>query len=838
MANNKGKVENIHDLLPKHLNSRTNTNWKALVEALGEQDQVTADLVSEIRKQFFIKTASRPYIDRLASNHKISRPKFVGMDDTSFKQYIPVLSYKPKQVKLIIDQLLDIFFFKESTTAFITSQGIEPYDLNNGWELEFSIDENNLERIVFNTADFTNISSASANEIAAAYNRQAKYSYATAEYDSITKNTYVKVFTNTVGSKGSIRILGGRANIALKFNGFLTTAGNGSNTQWTVTKIGEDVYFQHTAGTAPGIDKLNIGDIVIIDIVGNTGSFEILEVDIPNNRIKFKNLFATVGVFTQTNSDQIKFIRPKKNVAFLNAKRAISWETSPSEIVVEMPTSPPVVKRSLKGSAHLNGVFSIMSSRDSNTSLTVSDATGFPNSGTFFVERVNDILHRILTPSEDETVEYVSNSRLISSIERYEYTSRTVLTTTGDIIEGQTQITNLASVAGLAIGQEISMVGVPPYAKVTSIAGFTANISVPATATSSGTAVSFLGNQLTGVSPNLPVASSLNQYTLSSQVRSANVVTNTTIGSHNYVVGDRAIITGSAGINTVTATGDIAINSNQILNISSVSGLAPDMLISGPGIPTGTKIVSIVGLTITMSEIATSTTVGATINFREDINGTFYITSTPTANTFTYTLIGANGTAVTPGTSRVEKMGMATSGSKIFIIDSSSNDVSRISGPYMWDETAPFVLSSHIGETAANIQAGKIIRLLDLGTNDIPSEGGYIVFDYGLETQEGPIRYLYKPTDNTIAIDPSYTFKHTHASGSLIVMINRSGPHSVSTSGKEYSAYITDPSAARVVLQELIRSVKSAGIFVNFLVRYPENLYATIDCYNSGIDPG
>ena len=118
------------------------------------------------------------------------------------------------------------------------------------------------------------------------------------------------------------------------------------------------------------------------------------------------------------------------------------------------------------------------------------------------------------------------------------------------------------------------------------------------------------------------------------------------------------------------------------------------------------------------------------------------------------------------------------------------------------------------------------------------AEGGYIIFDYGRNTQEGPVRYLYKPTDNTIALDPSYTFKYSHAVGSPIVAISRRGPHQMSGKATEYPAYITDPSEARFVLQELIRSVKSAGIFVNFLVRYPEQLYATLDVYQSGIDPG
>ena len=125
-----------------------------------------------------------------------------------------------------------------------------------------------------------------------------------------------------------------------------------------------------------------------------------------------------------------------------------------------------------------------------------------------------------------------------------------------------------------------------------------------------------------------------------------------------------------------------------------------------------------------------------------------------------------------------------------------------------------------------------------MNNNDIPLEGGYLIFDYGLNTQEGPVRYLYKPNDNTIAIDPSYTFKYNHINGSSVILIGTMGPHQITSYGSEYAPYITDPSQARIVLEDLILQVKSAGIFVNFLIRYPEQLYATLDVYSSGIDPG
>ena len=320
MADNKTKVDRLNDLLPKHLNTRTNVNWKGMLEAIGGADQVTADLVAEVRKQFFVKTASRPYIDRLAANNRISRPRLVGMSDTSFRDYIPVLSYKPKQVKLIIDALLDIFFFKESTTAFVMSSNSSPFAFQDGWELEYKVDGIYQEKITFKTSDFTNISAATADEIVAAFNRQAKYSYATNYYDSITKRSFIRIFTKTVGSKGSLEITGGRANIALHLNGFIETAGTGSNTQWTVTKVGDVTTFKHTGGASPGIDKLQEGDILISDLLNNQGSFVITDVDISNDQITFKNLFSTAGVFTQLSSSETKFIRPDKYVAYKSSR--------------------------------------------------------------------------------------------------------------------------------------------------------------------------------------------------------------------------------------------------------------------------------------------------------------------------------------------------------------------------------------------------------------------------------------------------------------------------------------------------------------------------------------
>jgi hypothetical protein len=827
---NRNKIDRLHDLLPRHLNTRGNVNWTGLLDAIGEQDQTTSNLIAEVRKQFFVKTANRPYLDRLAANNKIARPRLVGMNDTSFRDYIPVLSYKPKQVKLIIDALLDIFFFKESTTAYITTQNTQPYTLQDGWELELLIDGLNSERIVFNTANFTNIAAATADEIVGAYNKQAKYSYATAFYDSISKQNYIRIFTATIGSKGSIQITGGRANISLRLDGFIDNAGQGADTQWTVSRIGDTTTFQHVGGTAPGLNQLQVGDLMIISgISGNIGTFSITAVDLQNSALKFINLFSTAGTYTQTSSNDVKFCQSSKFTAFINPKRAITWETSPGEITVEMPTTPPVVKRSLKGSTHLNGAFSLMTNRNSGSSLTVASAVGFPKQGTFIIEPLSTISTLLETSSGSQLISNESSGRLSSNLQKYSYTSRIVQTTTGTSTTGSNQIT-VASVAGLSNGLSIFMSGLREDAVIVNIVGLVITSSVAATTGSAGT-VEFGGSTLIGVSPTLPVTSALNQLTPTSISRAGGVVTVNTASAHGYLAGETAIMSGNSGIVNINIIGDIATASSNITNIISTVGVYVGQLVNHAAFPLNTVVTAIISPTqIAVSGLATATAAGATIPLNENLNGSFSITSA-TSTQFTYFAWGANGSPAVVGTCRVERLGLANSGSKIILVDAQLAKNTRITGTYQWDTAAAFVLSDATSVTSDRIRAGTIVRLLNIGTNSIPATAGTLIFDYGLATQEGPVKYLYKPAPTIVAIDPSYVFQKDHSIGSAVVALNHLGPHVMSNNSAEYGSYITDPSEARVILEDLIRSVKSAGIFVNFLVRYPEQIYGVFDSY-------
>jgi len=701
MTENKNKKDRLHEQMNPYFNTRHNPNWKALIDTIGDSDQDIADLIYEVRKQFFISTSNRPYIDRLASNLNVSRPKIVGMDDTTMRRYVPILAYQPKQVKLIMDQLLDIFFFREATTAFLETSVPEPYFIKDGWELEYKVDIDKDEKIVFPAVDFTDPNEAKAEEIVSILNRQAKHSFAVVFDNRIQKKKYIRIFTKTVGSKGSIEIRGGRANISLKTHGLIDGSGSGNTTEWNIEKIGDTTTFTYTGGDNPNLNLVQVGDIAIIDMPGNSGSFSVQNIDLFTGSFSFENLFSTQGNFSHLSTPgyYVRFFRPERNVVYTRNNRSAVWEVAPGEIIIEMPATPPVVRRELSGSAHINGLSKIMTNINSETSIDLEDASEWPNAGQFVIEPTEEIQTHIKTSTED----YVSAQKIEGRFDivekRFSYTSKT-------------------------------------------------------------------GNTLNGISPNIPLVSGVYELEIAS------------------------ISKDSDSTVTVDLVNPFPVH-KECIYIYDTGGVSLD--------------------------------------------GTFEVTEVISPTRFKYRNIGPVE-AGTSGFVRIERIGLKNSGSIVHLTSARLN--TGIFGPTLWNTRAPFILSSYTCQSLVDIKAGNIVLNLQVTSpNSIPNERGFLIFDYGLETQEGPVRYMYKASDSVIALDPSYVFQFDHSPGSGVTAIRRKGAHVMSGRGTEYAFYTSDPSAARRVLQELIKEVKSVGTFLKFIVRYPVNYYNEFDLYAATDDP-
>lgn len=949
MASKKTRVDNIHDQMPKLYNTRDNDNWKALVESLGDVDQQTLDLIESVRQQFFVKTASRPYLDRLGTANLVQRPRFVGMDDPTFRDFIPVMSYQPKQVKLIMDKLLDIFFFKESTTSFISSGLTAPFNLEDEWELEYDVDNFAQERIEFRSEEFTDINNASADEVVAAINRQSTNSYAIAFENSITKLVNIRIFTKTVGSKGSIKVTGGKANIGLQFDGYNTGAGNGVATEWNIDKVGDTVTMTYTGtGGTPNINQLQVGDVVIITRSGNDGSFVLTSVDPTNNKIQYVNLFATNETFTQSATDDVKFMTPTEANVYLRDRRAIVWEIKPGEIIVEMPPTPPVVQRRRIGSAHINGIESLVSSTTSTTSLELSNPDKFPDTGgRFFFIPLNEI--QTYHPIDSATDIHQFNSKLSSDLPVYTYASKvgselqgisptlptSAIPTSINLVSANRNNNNLLTVTTstphdfnigeYAIIEDVvyptplsystDFDGIDDFSIVTSPnAAITSNITnklsvfnwIKSTG-SAGTAAFFNhwdgGNQkwyigqVSGGDLEIILSSNGSALTkrysipagfgaLDGSWRHVGFTYDGTQASANQL---KIYLDGVDITSSVTKLGDSNL-STLFQPASDYFALGASVSASMPGridepcmfnepltgtevlelynsgnvldLTTHSKFANLVGWwsmgdgdtfptisdktangnDFTMTNMDAGDFVldspGGTPLTGLDVDGAWKITAINSTTEFEcYSFSGPFGArSSTGGTVRVERVGVAESGSRVILTTAQIEE--GLEGPYLWDENSDFVLSGLTTDLTAQIKAGTTQRNIQVDPNDIPNESGRLIFDFGTEKQEGPVRYFFKPSSTSLALDPSYVFQYTHNVESSVTMIRRRGGIKFDGLGSEYAGYITDPAAAREVLQELMEEVKSVGIFINFLVRYPEQFYATLDVYRSGVDPG
>jgi hypothetical protein len=218
-----------------------------------------------------------------------------------------------------------------------------------------------------------------------------------------------------------------------------------------------------------------------------------------------------------------------------------------------------------------------------------------------------------------------------------------------------------------------------------------------------------------------------------------------------------------------------------------------------------------------------------------NFNGTWNTSKILSETSFEFRNIGGNDTG-SGGFIRSEYMGLLNSGSKVYLM--SSIIETDVFGPYVYEFKGQYVLSSYVGTLNQDIVAGNVYFNLEIDeVNNIPAEPSIIYINYGLSNQEGPIRVLSKPTDKLLFTDPSYIFTKNHSIGSQITVIRRKGAIVLDPNGSDFAAYITDPQQVRIILQKLIESVKSAGTYLNYIVRFPNVLYSDFDLYKETEDP-
>jgi hypothetical protein len=146
-------------------------------------------------------------------------------------------------------------------------------------------------------------------------------------------------------------------------------------------------------------------------------------------------------------------------------------------------------------------------------------------------------------------------------------------------------------------------------------------------------------------------------------------------------------------------------------------------------------------------------------------------------------------------------------------------------GSYLYDPQGMYYrfLPSSIGCLSTSQvlkgESGTILSVNDATGFD--PNGGYLVFDYGTGNIEGPLKYLAL-SGNQIVIDPSYTFQKTHQLSSTVRYVKQLEQFAPDENGKQYQPFVTGTSLARDSFFEILKSVVSAGVFIQQDVLFPE----------------
>jgi hypothetical protein len=199
--------------------------------------------------------------------------------------------------------------------------------------------------------------------------------------------------------------------------------------------------------------------------------------------------------------------------------------------------------------------------------------------------------------------------------------STTITTFNGILTSGKTGITNVPSIAGLALGQPLTAgTGIPVGTTITAMSGTTGAYTITMSQSANASSTVSTTGAVTSGSTTIANVQSISGMIIGQTITGAGIPTNpsptiTAVG----VTAPYTITMSKAANATPTITTFSAITtagSNQLTNVvtaingSSLSGLVVGQPIIGPGIPTGTTITflgTVAPFTVGMSQAATVT---------------------------------------------------------------------------------------------------------------------------------------------------------------------------------------------------------------------------------------
>jgi hypothetical protein len=147
--------------------------------------------------------------------------------------------------------------------------------------------------------------------------------------------------------------------------------------------------------------------------------------------------------------------------------------------------------------------------------------------------------------------------------------------------------------------------------------------------------------------------------------------------------------------------------------------------------------------------------------------------------------------------------------------------VKNYPGSFFKDTSLPYNVRSLRGILGQNVVAGEIITALTMQeASNIPNEEGYLIFNLSKTNEEAMIKYIGRPNNSTLLLDPVYSFLQDHVIGEPINVLHvpKVAPD---IDGSDYGIYTVGVTAARILAQQIIQSIVASGVVIRWVVKEP-----------------
>ena len=372
----------------------TGPNADAMIRTLADDAERLENLSRAVTDQLTISTASSIYLDKRLSDKGVTRPPELGMSDLAFRN-MGIQITAAKQIPELIHVILETFYGEQAVRANVTNTVPGPYNLEDGMDLQFTLEDGITRTVTFLNTDFNNINQATAGEIASVITRfiriQNLNAFAQVTIDPNTGEEYVRLFGGAKGPYSSVSVTGGEANTILQFPNIRGTELDVNDTAWEITRtVGSTLRFRWVGNSKPALDLVFPGDTVMIygqnfeslELAGtflvsnlrppgvgpslDAGWFEIEAPEFtglkpvqpgfappPDNPPDFIYSYTII----QSSWYELMFANPELATPNRQIRYALAWEPRDDLLKIYMPATTQIVSRGLLGSSRLHMLY-------------------------------------------------------------------------------------------------------------------------------------------------------------------------------------------------------------------------------------------------------------------------------------------------------------------------------------------------------------------------------------------------------------------------------------------------------------------------------------------------